>query len=283
MLRKLFGDNSKMHLNDGAPRISTPSDKDFLKNLYSALALIKSAAFTQSGTLVKYQKLRNSSEYLLYKTELAGNLANFSLSSLKSNHEKMAFWINIYNMLTIDAVITFKVKGSVIETNLGLLSFFRKAAYEIEGFRYSLEDIEHGILRANRGHPYFPGPHFSSNDERISHVVYPFDYRIHFALNCASISCPPIAFYQVENLETQLELAMHNFIIQESTIDLEKNKIAISTIFKWYESDFDGKRGIKSLLLAVLPKEDPRHIFLSKQGNTKFSYRPYHWDLNSKI
>ena len=56
----------------------------------------------------------------------------------------------------IDAIISFEIKKSVTEGNLGLLSFFRKAAYKIDDECYSLEDIEHGILRENRGHPQFP-------------------------------------------------------------------------------------------------------------------------------
>ncbi len=281
ILSKLLGNYSKPPLNAGVPKFSASSDKEFLQDLYSALTHIKSIAFTQGGAIVNYQDLRDNNEFLMYKTGLARNLATFSLSSLTNNQEKLAFWINIYNALTIDAIITFEIKKSLTETNFGLLSFFRKAAYEIDGNRYSLEDIEHGILRANSGHPYFPGPHFSNNDDRISHVIYPFDYRIHFALNCASISCPPIAFYQALNLESQLDLAMHNFIDQETILELKEKKIVLSTIFKWYESDFDGKEGIRNLLLAVLPKEGARQIFLLKQNKARFSFRKYHWDLNS--
>jgi len=74
--------------------------------------------------------------------------------------------LKTHNTLVIDAVIQFGVKYSVTEGRLGVLAFFERAAYQIGGHRFSLTDIEHGILRTNRGFPYLPGSHFASDDPR---------------------------------------------------------------------------------------------------------------------
>jgi hypothetical protein len=68
------------------------------------------------------------------------------------------------------------------------MSFFRWAAYNVCGYQVSVDDIKHGILRSNKGHPYFPGANFTQDDPRQKWIISPLDVRIHYALNCASRS-----------------------------------------------------------------------------------------------
>jgi hypothetical protein len=78
--------------------------------------------------------------------------------------------------------------------------FWKIHCYNIGGAVYSLDDIEHGVLRANRGHPAAGGrPQFGPEDpRRRGLVVQELDPRIHFALNCGARSCPPIRVYTEE-------------------------------------------------------------------------------------
>ena len=119
--------------------------------------------------------------------------------------------------------------------------FFARIAYAVGGYRFSADDIEHGILRANAGHPAIPGKQFTNRDSRSAFALDRFDPRIHFALNCASRSCPPINVYLAENIDQQLDLATRNFINGgEFSVDVKNMTVTLSTIFRWYAPDFGG-------------------------------------------
>ena len=76
--------------------------------------------------------------------------------------------------------------------------FWDRFCYNIGGHIYSLDDIEHGALRDNQGHPSSGKPRFDEGDPRIRAVCSPLDPRLHFALNCGARSCPPIRVYLEE-------------------------------------------------------------------------------------
>jgi hypothetical protein len=246
-----------------------------LKRLLDALHL----AATDTAGRVNYEAVRAHPAYAEYG-QLVAELASYNPASLTSSSDQRAFWINLYNALVIDAVVTEGVKKSV-QQGLGAIplfaltraSFFQRAAYTVGGQRLSLNDIEHGLLRANKGFPILQRRRFSKGDSRLAWVVNPFDARIHFALNCASASCPPIAFYAPEKLDAQLELAASNFITAETS--LEGQTVRTSMLFRWYGADFGASQAeiiafIGRYLKTPLPT-----------GPLRLEYRPYNWALNS--
>jgi hypothetical protein len=241
--------------------------------------LFKELAISKDGGAVDYTKLQGSEIYQWFQGELTPQLQQFNPDILTTPSEKLAFWINLYNALVIDAVIRLNISKSVTQGALGVVRFFRKAAYQIGGYRLSLEDIEHGILRGNQGHPYIPGKQFNSADPRLSWIIRPSDPRIHFALNCASNSCPPIGFYSAEKIETQLEIASQNFITQEVRFKPTSNILELSRIFQWYAIDFGGKQGVLAFVAKYLHDAE-----LNQQIETSakiiFQYQPYDWQLN---
>lgn len=239
----------------------------------------KSAAMDSNGELVDYPGLSLNPVYLSYR-ELVSCLHDFDYSVLSSGEDRLAFWINLYNTLVIDAVIQEGVKTSVTESRLGILSFFQKAAYFINGQRFSLTDIEHGVIRGNHGFPYFPGPHFPSTDPRRNAVIRPIDPRIHFALNCASNSCPPIGVYTPEGLGTQLDLAARNFIQGDLLVDKDRKTVSVSSIFRWYQVDFGGKGGIVDFLLNHIVEPGIQGWLKENKTAIQLNYHPYDWGLN---
>jgi hypothetical protein len=108
------------------------------------------------------------------------------------------------------------------------------------------------------------------------------DLRIHFALNCASRSCPPIRVYDAERLDVQLDLAAQNFVASEVTV--AAGQIALSRIFQWYQVDFGGRPGIRDFLVRHVPDDDShsplRAILQNSTTAVKFVYRPYDWSIN---
>lgn len=280
LLNKILGINSTEVLN--TPAVDIPAAAGYVspaEELKRTLNQIKAEAITSDGREVDYKAILQSQTYSQYRS-LTSELANFDYLVLKAPDEQMAFWINLYNALVIDAVIQAEVQKSVTESWLGILGFFQKAAYLINGQRFSLTDIEHAVLRANRGFPYFPGPHFAANDPRLGAVLDGLDPRIHFALNCASRSCPPIGVYHPNRIQQQLELAARSFINGDSEVDYDRKTISISRIFRWYVEDFGGERGVADFLFRYLELPEKGIPARGQIREFRLNYHPYDWSLN---
>ena len=164
-------------------------------------------------------------------------LSKHPIGELSTDPQKIAFWINVYNGLTNTLIIQRKIRKSMM-TNP---TVFFIPKFDVGGYQFSLDDIEHGILRKNVRAPYKPWGQFSSWDKRKQFLVEKVDYRIHFALNCGAKSCPPIAFYSVEYLEKELAMAEESFNAQYWLVDEEKKEIQCSLIHKSYKNDFGDK------------------------------------------
>ncbi len=280
LLNRVLVVNPSTSLNPDKPIINGVTEGSALAaEIKRSINEFKSVAMDQNGKLVDYQQLSLNPVYGSYR-ELVSRLHDFDYSTLSSRDERLAFWINLYNTLVIDAVIQEGVKTSVTESRLGILSFFQKAAYFINGQRFSLTDIEHGVIRGNHGFPYFPGPHFPSTDPRCNAVIRPIDPRIHFALNCASNSCPPIGVYTPEGLGTQLDLAARNFIQGDLSLDKDRKIVSLSRIFNWYQVDFGGKGGIVDFLLNHIVDPGNQGWLEENRTAVQLNYHPYDWGLN---
>lgn len=155
-------------------------------------------------------------------------LDSYDITELDTDVQKLAFWLNVYNGLTNYAIILFEIKDSMKE----LPDLFKRRFFRVSGIDFSLDDIEHGILRRNAR------AHLPVDDIRLHHQVEQLDYRIHFALNCGAHSCPAIAYYTIEGLERELQDATFSFVTQEFTVDTIKKTIDCSSLFEWYRADF---------------------------------------------
>lgn len=237
--------------------------------------------FDGAAGRVDYLRLRVSPTYAEYQ-ECADHLRTFDPASLVHDQARLAFWINLYNALIVDAVIRFGIRRSVQE----LPGFFWRAAYDIGGKRYDSTDIEYGILRANRGHPAIPGAHFGKADPRLAFSLRRLDPRIHFALVCAARSCPPIGVYDAQDIDRQLELATRSFINHGGAeLDRARGVVRLSKIFQWYAPDFGARPlglGDRTPLLkyvsSYMADEASRDYVLA--GRPRVRFMPYDWSLN---
>lgn len=276
----ISGVNRNRVLNSRQGNLDQGELNDPAAELKRALDNIEVNAIDGDGRKVNYALLRNSEVYKEFRHRCSPKLRGFDPGNLGRQEEMLAFWINLYNALVLDAVIDFGVQHSVTEGWLGLLAFFRRAAYNIGGKRVSLDDIEHGILRNNRGHPALPGPHFPTDDPRMAWVISPTDVRIHFALNCASRSCPPIQVYSGDQIDRQLDLAARNFVNQTTSVDQEENELSVSAIFRWYQSDFGSQQAVLEFIHNHLP-EDERQKWIDENMDTlQLAHKAYDWGLN---
>ena len=175
--------------------------------------------------------------------DLVQEIKNASLDQLTefdSDDQKKAFWINCYNAFFQILRYEYQLKKPGI---------FHHQLINIAGKNFSLDDIEHGVLRRNKfkwSLGYFSNPFASRLIKKLA--VTRLDYRIHFALNCGAKSCPPIAFYQPDRLQQQLEIATLSFLESETLVNTDKKQIRISRIFLWFRGDFGGPVGIRRIL-----------------------------------
>ena len=263
-------------LNGGIPsEILTEQPIDVALTL--AMADLKAKFIDAERGAIRYKSIRDSEEFERYR-DLTTALRSFDLRSLKNRGQKLAFWINIYNTAVIHGVIQLGLERSVKEYP----GFFDRITYEIGGFRFSLNEMEHGLLRGNRRHPYRLLRPFRGRDPRLEFAIIPLDPRIHFALVCGARSCPPIGFYEAEQVDSQLELAATSFINSPQVKILPEERVAfLSMIFKWYEIDFGrSDRALLDTLLKYLDEGKEKAFLEANRNQIRIRYQPYDWNLN---
>jgi len=265
--------DSDAALNDGITASSR--DEHVAADIKRALTMLKAEAFDEASATFDYTRVRVSETYCVLR-ECTGRLNHFDPASLVTREERLAFWINLYNALVLDAVICFDVHDRVTKD----LGFFRRAAYRVGGMRFSADDIEHGILRGNRHHPLLPFPQFARDDPRLAFSIQPMDPRIHAALNCASRSCPPIAVYAAEHLDAQLDQAMRALVNGAVEVDMTNALVCLSPIFRWYAMDFGGREGVIEQIVCELNDETSREWLAMNRHRVRIEHSRYDWGLN---
>ena len=187
-------------------------------------------------------------------------------TTIKTDDDKKAFWINLYNAYT---QASLKKNPEQYKKRS---QFFGSRQIEIAGKQFSLDDIEHGILRRSKikwslgyFNKLFPGK--VEKQLRVDKL----DYRLHFALNCGAKSCPPIAFYKPETINQQLDLATKAYLRSEAAYDETINTVKLPTLMNWFRRDFGGKRKMIDLLkkLSIIPADK----------NPKIKFKDYDWTL----
>jgi hypothetical protein len=162
-----------------------------------------------------------------------------------AKNEKLAYWINAYNALTIKLVLDNYPLSKI--TNLDAGKTWDVKRFTLGGKKYSLNDIENTIVRP-MGEP-----------------------RIHFALNCAAKSCPPLfnEAFVADKLTAQLETRTRKFINDPKFNVLKGSDVKISNIFNWYGKDFDNVINFINRYATVKLKSD-----------VKVGFGEYDWNLN---
>lgn len=183
---------------------------------------------------------------------------------------QLAFLINAYNANTVELILTaYPDVASIKDLGSLLRSPWKKKFIPLLGETRSLDDIEHNLIR------------------EAGHYAEP---RVHFAANCASIGCPALRpeAYTGERLDAQLEEAARSFLSDRTRNRLEGGALKVSSIFKWYRSDFEkGWRGTNNLagffVLYRQPLElDDGAVDRLKAGKMDIDFLDYDWRLNSK-
>jgi Protein of unknown function, DUF547 len=252
-----------------------PLGPDVAENLLLGWRRAVGAA-TGAGGAVDYARLAASPEAAA-AIDRAGDLTRVDPAGLEMRPLRLAFWINVYNALVLHGVLAFGVRRTVHRT----WNFFGRAAYRVGAGVFTLDEIEHGLLRNNATRVFPPWPVLSTKDPRRALAVAPVDPRIHFALNCGARSCPPIGAYRPAALDGQLELATRSFVSAEVTLD-DRGRVACSKLFRWYGRDFGSPAALRDFLLRHLD-DGPVKAALSAGAPPCQAFRPYSWALTHRF
>jgi Protein of unknown function, DUF547 len=189
-------------------------------------------------------------------------LADVDLETMTNVDERLALWLNAYNAIAISQVLevypieSIRPKVLGIPNWLAFLDFFTRSTSTIAGKKYSLNQIEHGILRQEFAEP-----------------------RIHFALVCASVGCPMLrrGAYFLESVRTQMEADAKRFIRNPDKVryDAGKKTLYLSKIFEWYGEDFVKAAGSVTAYVGGYLGPD-----VAVDDGWAIVFLPYNWNLN---
>jgi hypothetical protein len=204
---------------------------------------------TKDG-IVDYKSFKNDEAKL---DNYISYLEKTSPAESWSENKQKAFWINAYNAYTIKIILENYPLKSIMDIKQEGKTAWKIPFAKVGGKTYTLDHIEHEILRKNFSDP-----------------------KIHVGVNCASGSCPKISnsAFTEENVETELTRLMKDFINDSSRNKISKNKIQISSIFDWFKEDFTKNGSVIDFLNTYSETEI--------SSKAKISYLKYDWTLNGK-
>ncbi len=182
--------------------------------------------------------------------------------SIKNKKASLAFWINAYNVYTLKLIVDNYPLKSIKKLHTTLQTVWENWEFTIYKKKYTLDKIEHKIIRARYKDP-----------------------RIHAALVCAAKSCPPLRAeaFTGRKLEQQLVSQMRRFLADErkNYFDVKKKTLYLSKIFFWFKKDFaKDNEGLIKALLPYFSKKIKKEINKRNFQNLKVVYLDYDWSLN---
>jgi hypothetical protein len=237
------------------------------------LLFFLSATISKSQNNIDYQKVsKELLSNIIAKKSFQNEIDILSKSTLdelqnqlKTDQQKIAFWVNIYNAF-IQISLT---ENPDLYNDKG--AFFSEKRVKIVGETLSFDDIEHGIIRKSRMKISlgYLRKWFRPKWERKLRVE-DIDWRIHFALNCGAKSCPPVAIYSVENLEKELDFMTKAYLKEQTSYNSDDKTATSVALFSWFRGDFGGLKGAKNILFEYkITPEKPKNI----------DFKTYDWTL----
>lgn len=225
--------------------------------------------YVNSQGRVNYEALKNNRQQLDKFNQAIGAVSPDTYNSWPEK-EQIAFLVNAYNSLTLEAIID----NYPVKSIRNIPGVWKRKKFPVMGQEMTLDQIEHQILRQNFDEP-----------------------RIHLALVCAAISCPKLRIepYIGEKLDFQLDEQTRIFLANPNhfRVDDSSQTVYVSSIFKWFGQDFEKSYGKTENLSNLNRKETAFLNFFSQylspfesdyltKGGYKVKYLNYDWSLNTQ-
>jgi hypothetical protein len=249
---------TKVHVGGPCTAADRPSVAEVDHSAFDALL----QKYVDDRSLVAYAKWKDNADDLKALDQYLTRMGCVDLSKNASKEAKLAYWINVYNALTIRGILREYPTTSIRNHTAKLSGYniWKDLLIWVDGKNYSLDDIEHQILR-KMGEP-----------------------RIHFAIVCASIGCPPLAnrAYTAKDLDSQLAANARRFFAQPANFraDERSRTVYVSELLKWYGTDFASTPAEQmKILRPYFPS--PEDLGWIDAGVT-VRHLDYNWGLNDQ-
>lgn len=203
-------------------------------------------------------------------------LANISPEKLKpslsTESGKKAFWLNVYNayiqIILQENPELFEDRNSWFGYN-----FFSSPQIVIAGYHMSFDDMEHGIMRRSTSKLSLGYMRNWFIDDVEKELMWEeIDPRIHFVLNCGAASCPPVAAFDPDRVDEQLDQTTENYLSQTTEYFPSEDEAKVTRLISWFRGDFGGLDGAKDFL--------KRYDVLPQDANPSLTFREYDWTLD---
>jgi hypothetical protein len=244
--------------------------------LSRAIEATRERHFDAAGTVCDYAGLRRSPE----RQALAEALV--ALEGFDPRRAPIpgpiGFWLNAYNACVLMAALEAEPGREVNRIE----GFFERERVRVAGLAYSLDDIEHGLLRGNaHKQGRLRGP-LARDDPRLAFTPLIYDERMHFALYAACRSTPALRAYHAGDLEAELERAAREYLRRTVRIEHDGAVVVAPRQMHWYARDFGGESGALEFVLERLEDDAAIELIDRRQGLVKLRYVDFDWTLNDR-
>ena len=247
-----------------------------VRNLADALESVRLAHFDAGSAACDYAALARSTERARLEAALEA-LAAFD-PRRATIPVSIGFWLNAYNACVLTGVLEAGAPASVLDTQ----GFFEGECLRIAGLGFSLDDIEHGLLRGNaHKHGKLRGP-MAKDDPRLAFTPLIYDERMHFALYSACHSSPALRAFHAGQLERELESAARDYLRRTVRVEQGGAILVVPAVLHWYAADFGGENGVLEFVLARIDDDEAIDMIDRRQGRVKLRYAEFDWTLNSR-
>lgn len=246
------------------------------RQIAEALEAVKAGYFDPHGEACDYAALATSPE----RERLAACLAGLDAYDVKraALPAQTAFWINVFNAGVLRDATQMRLAARAEDVQ----AFFERPCLRIGAYRYSLDDIEHGLLRGNAPKQGRRHPPMERGDPRLDYMPIVFDERVHFALHSACRSSPPLRVYEGGKLDRQLEEAATDYVRRTVRVESNGAVLVVPRIFRWFAADFGSESDIVEFVTARLADEATVEMIDRRLGDVKLRYQEFDWTLNQR-
>jgi hypothetical protein len=251
------------------------ADGDAPQLLAAALSSACAAHYDRARHAFDYPRFAESPEFDELRVA-ARALADFDCAGLHIG-QRLAFWLNVYNGLVLHAVVARRALSGVRAVG----DFFTASQYMVGGHVFSLDEIEHGLLRVNAPRLAFGAKPLRRGEPRYALAPFIFDERVHFAMYSACRSSPAPAAYAAGNLAESLERATCAYLAAHVRLAADGAALVVPKLFDWYAADFGGKRGVLEFVLAHMPGDDVEAAVERHGLGLRLRYADFDWTLNA--
>lgn len=199
---------------------------------------------------VHYARIKSDSRW----PGVVNQVAQFPVAQLADRNERLAFYINAYNILAINLIVQNNPVRSINDLKQGDMTVWKRTAGTVGGREISLDELEHGIIRGMG------------------------EARIHFAVVCASVGCPDLRreAYMGAKLNAQLSDQTRSFLRNPAKgLRMDGNVARVSKLFEWFRSDFEKQSGSVQGFLKQYRPDLPVNLMIRTD-------LPYDWSLNGR-